>query len=367
MQSSPSADSLYIGLMSGTSLDGVDAVLADFSSGAPRMLGTHYRPYPDDLRKAILAIHEPGDNELHRGAVLANAITREYAQAVSVLLSANGNPAIAAIGCHGQTIRHRPDEGYTVQLVNGALLAELTGLTAVTDFRSRDIAAGGEGAPLVPAFHAACFRVAGKSRVIVNIGGIANVTYLPNEGPISGFDTGPGNLLMDAWANRHLGQTYDANGAVAASGKVQAELLAAMLSDAYFHRAPPKSTGRDYFNIAWLERQSIAGIAPRDCQATLAELSAVSISAAITNFCSDANEVYVCGGGAQNGHLMRRLTALLPNRSLATTEALGMHPDWVEALAFAWLARCTIHNMPGNAPEVTGAKGSRVLGALYPK
>jgi len=353
--------------MSGTSLDGVDAVLAEFSDGVPRMVGSHYCPYPDLLREQILTLHQPGDNELHRGALLANALSREYAAAVSALLSANGNPAVAAIGCHGQTIRHRPENGYTIQLVNGALLAELTGLTTVTDFRSRDIAAGGEGAPLVPAFHGACFRHATTSRAIVNIGGIANVTYLPANGLVSGFDTGPGNLLMDAWVRRDSGQAYDKNGDWAVSGTVQSNLLEEMLVDTYFHRAPPKSTGRDYFNIEWLESFDIAKVAPRDLQATLSELTASTIAEAIKRYGEDANEVFVCGGGAHNGHLLQRLAARLPNRSVATTEALGMHPDWVEALAFAWLACCAVEGTPGNAPEVTGAKGPRVLGAIYPR
>lgn len=362
-----SDDSLTVGVMSGTSLDGVDAVLADFSSGMPRVIASHYRPYPDDLREAFLALHEPGDNELHRGALLANAVTEQYAITVNTLLSACQRPAkVAAIGCHGQTIRHRPEHAYTIQLVNGALLAERTGITTVTDFRSRDIAAGGQGAPLTPAFHAACFRSGPLSRVIVNIGGIANLTYLPREGPISGFDTGPGNLLMDAWVRRHRKQDFDREGRFAASGTVNATLLEEMSADAYIHRPPPKSTGRDHFNMAWLESFAIASLAPQDVQATLADLSAASIATAVETYCADAQEVYVCGGGAHNTHLMNRISVRLQNRTLASTEVLGMNPDWVEALAFAWLARCTMKNISGNAPEVTGAKGSRVLGAIYP-
>ncbi|MFM9968724.1 MAG: anhydro-N-acetylmuramic acid kinase [Burkholderiales bacterium] len=381
--------SLYVGVMSGTSLDGVDAVLADFSPGAPRMLANHYRPYPDDLRASLLALHTPGDNELHRAALLANAVTREYAAAINSLLrehagsvvgennhisaAAGGPPqdtyarTIAAIGCHGQTVRHRPEHGYTIQLVNGALLAELTGLTAITDFRSRDIAAGGQGAPLVPAFHAACFRNATTSRVIVNIGGIANVTYLPLRGAISGFDTGPGNLLMDAWVSRRLGENYDRNGAFAAAGKVNTALLQEMLADTYFHQSPPKSTGRDHFNMNWLEAFGINDLPPPDIAATLCELSAASIAGAIDKYCTDAGEIFLCGGGAHNAHLMARLSSHLPNRRLATTEELRMHPDWVEALAFAWLARCAMEKTPGNAPEVTGALGLRVLGAIHPR
>lgn len=363
-----SDDSLIVGVMSGTSLDGVDAVLADFSAGIPRLIGSHYRPYSDDLRQALLSLHHPGDNELHRGALLANALTEQYAIAVNALLAANPSPGkVAAIGCHGQTVRHRPEHAYTIQLVNGALLAERTGITSVTDFRSRDIAAGGQGAPLVPAFHAACFRQIGISRVIVNIGGIANLTYLPTKGQISGFDTGPGNLLMDAWVHRHRKENHDQDGRYAASGKVDTRLLDAMLADAYFHRPPPKSTGRDHFNMAWLESFAIESLAPQDVQASLAELSAASIAVSVEKYCPNAEQVFVCGGGVHNTHLMSRIATRLPNRQLASTEVLGMHPDWVEALAFAWLARCTLKNISGNAPEVTGAKGSRVLGAIYPQ
>ena len=362
-----STGSLYVGIMSGTSLDGVDAVLADLNDGVPRILGTHFQPYPEDLRAELLSLQDSGDDELHRGAVLAVRVTELYALAVNALISANGNPEVAAIGCHGQTVRHRPEYGYSIQLVNGAMLAERTGICSITDFRSRDIAAGGEGAPLVPAFHEACFRDDVTPRAIVNIGGIANVTFLPRNGPITGFDTGPGNMLMDAWVHRHLSQTYDRDGAFAASGSVNAGLLGALLADPYFARTPPKSTGRDHFNMAWLQSFAIAGIEPRDIQATLAELTAASIAASIRDFCTDAKEVYVCGGGAHNGHLMNRISARLQDRTFASTERIGMSPDWVEALAFAWLAHCTIERIPGNAPTVTGAKGPRVLGAIYPK
>ncbi len=359
--------SLYVGVMSGTSLDGVDAVLADTSTGVPRLLGSHYQAYPTALRGELLALHTAGDNELHRAAVLANVLAEQYAQTVVALLAANGNPRVAAIGCHGQTIRHQPQAGYTIQLVNGALLAERTGISTIIDFRSRDIAAGGQGAPLVPAFHAMVFRQPDTARAIVNIGGIANLTCLPVEGPVSGFDTGPGNLLMDALAGRHQGQTCDKDGSLAAAGCVNENLLAAMLSDPFFQRSPPKSTGRDHFNWSWLEALGIEGLAPSDIQATLAELSARSIVAAVEKYCPQAREVLICGGGVHNIHLMRRLVNLLPSRQLASTAAVGLDPDWVEALAFAWLARCTMEGIPGNAPEVTGATGARILGAIYPQ
>jgi len=366
-----SARSLYIGIMSGTSLDGVDAVLADFSASAPRILATRYEPYPDELRTALLALHLPGDNELHRAALLANAVTERYAACTLSLLAAIPGATvptgtIQAIGCHGQTIRHQPQSGYTVQLVNGALLAECTGITSVVDFRSRDIAAGGEGAPLVPAFHAVCFRNAKAARAIVNIGGIANVTRLPSNGPVAGFDTGPGNLLMDAWAMRHLGESYDRDGGFAAQGSVNQALLSAMLGHPYFARVPPKSTGRDEFNLAWLESFNVSEMPPRDVQATLAELTALTIAQGIEQHCPGTTEVFVCGGGVHNRHLMQKLGSHLGSRKLASTAELGVDPDWVEALAFAWLAERAIDNLPGNAPEVTGAKGLRVLGAIYP-
>ena len=358
---------LYVGVMSGTSLDGIDAVLADCSGTAPRLLGSHFQPYSTSLREALLVLHAAGEDELHRSAMLANSLSEQYASAVLALLAANGNPPVAAIGCHGQTIRHQPQAGYTIQLVNGALLAERTGICAVTDFRSRDIAAGGQGAPLVPAFHAIVFRHPELARAIVNIGGIANITCLPREGPISGFDTGPGNLLMDAWATRHLGQHYDRDGAFAERGTVDPSLLAAMLDDEFFHRPPPKSSGRDHFNLHWLESFGAANLPPATVQATLAELCARSISQAVGEHCPEAREVYICGGGVHNGHLMRRLQALQHDRTVASTTTLGVDPDWVEALAFAWLANRTLENRPGNAPEVTGAKGLRVLGAIHPK
>ena len=210
---------LYVGIMSGTSLDGVDAVLADFSAAVPKLLGSHYQPYSDALREELLVLHQRGDDELHRAALLANRLSGEYADAVLTLLASHGNPPVTALGCHGQTIRHQPQDGYTTQLVNGALLAERTGVTAVVDFRSRDIAAGGQGAPLVPAFHAMVFRDPHRVRAIVNIGGIANITCLPEDGAMTGFDTGPGNLLMDAWIGRHRGERYDANGSYASTGK----------------------------------------------------------------------------------------------------------------------------------------------------
>jgi anhydro-N-acetylmuramic acid kinase len=362
---------LYIGLMSGTSLDGVDAALVDFSQGpGGRLLHTAFVPYPSTIRTEALALNSPGENEIHRAAILAGAIGTLYLEAVQTLLRASGArpDQIAAIGCHGQTIRHRPDSGYTTQICHPASLAEHSGITIVADFRMRDIAAGGQGAPLVPAFHAACFRDSAQHRVILNLGGIANVTDLPPAGQIRGFDTGPGNLLMDMWCAQHRGTTYDAAGAWAAGGAVIGPMLEAMLAEPYFASPPPKSTGRDDFHAAWLMRFAPDRYAPADVQATLLELTAASVAEALRDHCPGATALYVCGGGAGNIRLLERLRARLAPQGIAvqTTAALGLDPDWVEAVAFAWLARQTLRGLPGNLPEVTGARGPRILGAIYP-
>jgi anhydro-N-acetylmuramic acid kinase len=358
---------LYVGLMSGTSLDGVDAALVDFTRAPCRLVAGHFVPYPEPVRAEALALNAPGADELARAALLANALGEEYAAAVRALLAAAGvdRARVAAIGCHGQTVRHRPDLGYTVQLVNGALLAELAGLAVVCDFRSRDVAAGGQGAPLVPAFHAACFAAPARRRVIANVGGIANITCLHPGEPVRGFDTGPGNVLLDLWTARHRGEAFDRDGVWAASGRVVEELLRPMLAEPFFGLPPPKSTGRDLFGAAWLERFAPGRHAPADVQATLAALTATSIADAV-EASGGAEELFVCGGGASNAHLMRKLAAALPGVRVASTAAVGIDPDWVEAMAFAWLARETLAGRPGNVPEVTGATGPRVLGAVYP-
>jgi len=357
----------YIGLMSATSLDGVDAALLQFSKSSHRIVGKSFTPFEDGLRKRLLAVHEPGSNELHEVALLGNELAHIYARAVrELLVEANTASALVqAIGCHGQTIRHRPDAGYTVQLGNGALLAELTRNIVVCDFRSRDIAAGGEGAPLVPAFHQAMFAHPSIHRVIVNIGGIANLTDL-RLGAVQGFDTGPGNMLMDAWIQRHLGKSFDQDGAWARGGSCVKGLLRTLLDDAFFSRNPPKSTGRDLFNLPWLDKHISGKENPRDVQATLLELTASSIARAIQRWCTGVKEIYVCGGGAANPVLMSRLSAELPGLAVATTRELGIDPDWVEACAFAWLARQALLLQPGNLASVTGAAGPRVLGAIYP-
>ncbi|OIQ90557.1 anhydro-N-acetylmuramic acid kinase [mine drainage metagenome] len=361
-------DTFYVGLMSGTSLDGVDAVLVCFSStGAARLAGSHYLPFPEPLRQDLVAINAAGYNEIERSELLANQLAHLYANCVDALLArANHRPAdIAAIGCHGQTIRHRPDLGFTVQIGNSALLAELTGIAVVSDFRSRDVAAGGQGAPLVPAFHHAMFGHSHIHRVIVNIGGISNLTDLPPAGPISGFDCGPGNLLMDAWIRRHNGECYDRNGEWAATGTLIPDLLQNMLLHPFLKQLPPKSTGRDTFNINWLETLLHPNYAAADVQSTLLEFAARCISDDIIQYCSRSTEIYLCGGGAHNATLTCRLQQLLGSRSVLVTDSLNLGADWVEAAAFAWLARQTFLRLPGNMPVVTGAGGYRILGAIY--
>lgn len=356
--------------MSGTSLDGVDVVLVDFQDSPPVLLQTFFLPYDDQLRRQLLALHQSGNDELHRAAILSNQLSQCYAQAVNSLLEAAdfAPERITAIGCHGQTIRHCPEieKSYTIQLVNSALLAELTGISVVSDFRSRDIAAGGQGAPLVPAFHQAVFMHANSPRVIVNIGGIANITRLDSKLPVMGFDSGPGNLLMDAWCLRHTGQHYDDKGYWAASGQVIPTLLQTFMADPYFEHNPPKSTGREKFNLEWLEQKISGSEIPEDVQATLLQMTVQSIAAAVVKYCPGTEEVYVCGGGAHNAALMRRLASEMPGRLVEMTDRLGVAADWVEAFAFAWLAQRALLRKTGNLVSVTGAKGARILGAIYP-
>ncbi len=356
---------LYVGLMSGTSLDGIDSALVSFDVNSCEVIRTFYLPYPSDLKRDLLALHDPIDNELELSQITGCRIARLYAEAVNTLLK-NGNEQALAIGCHGQTIRHRPELGFTLQLNNPSLLAELTGIAVVADFRSRDIAAGGQGAPLVPAFHQAVFGHPAIHRNIVNIGGISNLTDLPPDGKITGFDCGPGNLLMDAWCQRHTGQPYDKNGDWAAGGQPVETLLSKCLNNPFFEQAPPKSTGREAFNMAWLETMLDAEYRPQDVQATLTELTARGITDAIRRYYPDTREVYLCGGGAHNQSLQSSIKRQLPGIQLSQTDALGIPADWVEAAAFAWLARQAIEGKPGNLPAVTGAVGPRILGAIYP-
>jgi anhydro-N-acetylmuramic acid kinase len=363
---------LFIGVMSGTSLDGIDAVLADFSSEPPQLLGHVHHQFAEELRHELLALTSPGWDDMHRGAIAAQHLARAYAGIVAEVIRLHDLPegAVRAIGAHGQTVRHHPTDAYTIQLNAPALLAELTQIDVVADFRSRDLAAGGQGAPLVPAFHRILFS-GPEPIAIVNIGGIANLTALPAAGDeaaaVTGFDCGPGNLLMDGWTRRHLQQPFDRDGAWAAGGTPDAALLASFLTDPFFTDPPPKSTGREQFNDAFIERH-LAGrvIDPRDVAATLTRLTAESIAQGIEQFFPAAAEVLLCGGGAFNPTLVRMLERACSPRAVGTTMARGVAPEHVEAFAFAWLAKAHLARQPGNVPSVTGAQGGRVLGALYP-
>jgi anhydro-N-acetylmuramic acid kinase len=366
---------LYVGLMSGTSLDGVDGVLADFSKGAIQVLAHASADLPSALRQELLALNSAGPNELHRAALAANSLVHIYAKVVADVLAKSGiEPSqIRAIGAHGQTVRHQPQAfdgtGYTLQLNNPALLAELTGIDVVADFRSRDVAAGGQGAPLVPLFHQAVFGRKGHTVAVLNIGGIANLTVLGSElsDDVLGFDCGPGNALMDAWCQQHRGQPFDTDGAWAASGQVHEALLKAMLAEPYFALPAPKSTGRDLFHATWLSHllQQFPAIKPVDVQATLCELTASSCAADVLQCGANSERLIVCGGGALNGQLMRRLQAHSPSIQVGSSQQEGLPPLQVEATAFAWLARKTVLRETASLPKVTGAQGARILGALY--
>lgn len=378
----------YVGLMSGTSLDGVDGVIADFSGTQINVLAHAYTPFAPALRAELLALNTAGENELHRAALAENALARAYAQVVLQLLhhSKLGRDQIAAIGAHGQTVRHRPQAfdadpprrvagGYTLQLNNPALLAELTGIDVVADFRRRDVAAGGQGAPLVPAFHHAIFGQTNESVAVLNIGGISNVTFLladrtqaqARDGSVSGFDCGPGNALMDHWCQTCTGQPFDDAGRWAASGQVHADLLASLLDETYFRQPPPKSTGRDLFNVAWLTNKlaPFELLKPVDVQATLTELTARVCCDVLQIKPVQLTKLIVCGGGALNAHLVMRLAAL-SGVAVRSSHEHGLPPLQVEAAAFAWLARKCILRETGNVPKVTGAQGARILGAIYP-
>lgn len=353
--------------MSGTSLDGIDAVILAVEADRCQVTQTHSLPYSEELRSNLLALHTNSHNELELTAITGNTLARLYAQTIEQLLAkAKLLPGdIQAVGNHGQTIRHRPDLGFTLQIGNAALLAELAQITVVADFRSRDLAAGGQGAPLVPAFHQAVFTHPKITRTIINIGGIANISYLPTRGLVTGFDSGPGNMLMDAWIQRHINQPFDESGNWAATGKVIDSLLQQLLDHSYFHASPPKSTGRDLFSLRWLETFLKPGYTPPDVQRTLLEFTARSIADAVDQYCSGTEEIYLCGGGAYNALLAQRLQQQLPAVKTGLTDELGIPVNWVEAAAFAWLARQTMHHQPGNLPAVTGAQGPRILGAIY--
>jgi len=364
---------LYIGLMSGTSLDGVDGVLAEISDEQTRVLQHAHLPFDVSLIKEMLSLNSSGSNELHRAALAGTALSRCYAQVVAQLLRGAklSASAITAIGAHGQTVRHRPREfdgnGYTLQIQNPALLAELTGISVVADFRSRDVAAGGQGAPLVPVFHQAQFARKGQAVAVLNIGGISNLSILQGD-DISGFDCGPGNALMDAWSLQHTGQSFDKDGAWAAQGQVQLPLLELLLQEPYLQRPLPKSTGRDLFNSSWLAHKlaAFAALAPVDVQTTLTEFSARICALELNRYAAASPSVLVCGGGAFNLELMRRLQALLPSMAVLSSDARGLPPLQVEAAAFAWLARKAMLRQALDFKSITGAQGARIAGCIYP-
>ena len=376
--------SYFIGLMSGTSLDGVDGVLAQIDdAGHLNVLAHDFAPFDHAFRSDLLSLNQSGTDELHRSALAGNAIARHYAEVVGALLQKTGlqTAQVNAIGAHGQTVRHRPLEfdadearhrpavGYTLQLINPALLAELTGIDVVADFRSRDLAAGGQGAPLVPAFHQGVFSQSGRCVAVLNIGGIANLSVLKADGSVLGWDCGPGNALMDFWCARHTGQSFDRDGAWASSGQLHPELLLKMTGESFLHKHPPKSTGRDLFNPAWLLHHlaQFEDLKPADVQATLCTYTAYACSQDILRYAPDACQLVVCGGGALNGELMRQMVAHVQDMPVVNSEALGLPPLQVEAAAFAWLAFKTVHRQTSSLPSVTGARGARVLGAIYPR
>ncbi|MBP8018476.1 MAG: anhydro-N-acetylmuramic acid kinase [Hylemonella sp.] len=367
---------IYAGLMSGTSIDGVDGVLLDFSDKRPCVIQAASLEMPDALRSELLALNQSGEDELHRAALAANELARLYSAVMDQLLTQSGRKAseILAIGAHGQTVRHQPASGYTLQLNNPALLAELTGINVIADFRSRCVAAGGQGAPLAPFFHAAMFSRPNECVTILNLGGISNLTVLPPAGQVHGqllgFDCGPGNALMDYWCQTHLGDAYDDAGTWAASGRVHDDLLSTLLADSYFNLRPPKSTGRDLFNPTWLYahlgKVSGPSVSTADVQATLCALTARSCASAVKDFAPDSTELLVCGGGAFNLHLIKLLQRHLPGCVVRTTSDRGIPPMQVEAAAFAWLARQMTRREAIPLKSTTGAKGSRILGCLYP-
>jgi anhydro-N-acetylmuramic acid kinase len=362
---------LYIGLISGTSTDGIDAALVQFEQNTPKLVHALTHPWSDALRTQILRVAQDETRlDLDAYGRLDVAIGHVFADAVQELVKQSGrsSASVCAIGSHGQTIRHRPTGEYpfTLQIGDASVIAERSNIDVVADFRRADVAAGGQGAPLLPAVHAILLGKPGHTRVVLNLGGIANITVLSANGDVLGFDTGPANGLLDAWCLRHRGEAFDRDGAFAASGRVDEKLLAALLQDSYFALLPPKSTGREHFHLAWLDAQlGSATRSPADVQATLLELTAQSVTDAIARHATDATDVLICGGGVHNSALVKRLSELLQPRALHSTADYGVDPDYLEATAFAWLARQRLLGLPGNLPAVTGASGLRVLGAIY--
>lgn len=359
---------LYIGIMSGTSVDSIDAALLDFSASKPTLIDTFSKPFDNSIRREILSLFESGNNEIDRLGSLSQRLGALYSQVVKQLLKQVGLPSeqIKAIGCHGQTIRHRPNiqSPFSLQLGDSATLAQSTNIPVISQFRQADIAAGGQGAPLAPAFHHAVFHSQTESRCIINIGGISNITLLPKMGGVAGWDTGPGNGLMDAWIHQHQSKRFDHNGDWARTGELVPELLDKLLTHTYFKKPPPKSTGKEEFTLGWLEQLTLTGLKAKDIQRTLLELTAQSINNDIKSIEFQPSAVYICGGGAFNGFLLERLEKCLVHVPLKTTEALGLHPDWVEAGAFAWLAHQFWHRVPTNTSSMTGAKRNQILGQL---
>ncbi|WP_407334439.1 anhydro-N-acetylmuramic acid kinase [Enterovibrio sp. 27052020O] len=361
---------MYIGIMSGTSLDGIDLVAADFDDQSAR---THHQtmyPFPESLKEKLIALSQGAPVTLEEIGTIDHFLGKTYASAVNQFLAETGLRAesITAIGCHGQTVFHQPSGPmpFTMQLGDANIIAALTGITTVTDFRRKDMALGGQGAPLVPAFHRYLFGENNKTRVVLNIGGIANISIMTPNQPVIGYDTGPGNMLMDSWVLQHQNTPYDQDGKWAASGTVDQALLTQMLTDNYFAQTAPKSTGRERFHQGWLTQQLTQfgqEIAPEDVQATLLTFTATSIANELSN--DDAGELLVCGGGAKNSTLMKALQHALPSWQVMTTDAKGVDGDSMEALAFAWLARQALKGEPGNLPEVTGASRLCRLGAIY--
>lgn len=368
------ANKLYIGLLSGTSVDGVDAGLFEFADNASgtqaKLLQSYQHPYPAEIREDILWISQPGENEIDRMGSLDIALGQIFAQAaLNLIEESNINPQnVCAIGSHGQTIRHRPRHSlpFSLQIGDPNTIAHRTGISTVADLRRKDMAAGGQGAPLAPAFHQAAFYSSAEKRCVINIGGIANISILnKNNADVEGYDTGPGNILMDSWVNTHLRQPYDEDGVWAKSGNISEVLIQHLMRHPYFAQPQPKSTGREDFNRAWLDQtlSECETLSAQDVQASLCELTALSISQAVSQH--DIDVIYLCGGGTNNLQLVERLKSLLSGIRIDTTQTLGIAPDWVESGLFAWLAKQRMENLAGNLPRVTGANKAVILGGIY--
>jgi len=368
---------LYIGLMSGTSVDSVDAALVEFADDDTHIIASHEHPIPAKTKEDIVALCQPGYDEINRTGTLDRQLGALFAQAALTLLDTCRveKKAVCAIGSHGQTVRHQPatkttpaEHAFTLQIGDPNTIAALTGITTVADFRGMDIALGGQGAPLAPAFHQAVFWSQQQHRAVINIGGIANITYMPRNGEVIGFDCGPGNGLMDLWTQRHQGKAFDQNGDWANQGECIDELLALLMSEDYLSLSPPKSTGRELFNSNWLDHKlsQLSDNSAANIQSTLLEFTAKAIQTHIHNLPEAVDAIFLCGGGAYNTKLVQRLENLLKPASVKNTSALGIEPSWVEAAAFAWLARQTLLSLPGNLPAVTGARSPAILGAIYP-